>query len=60
MLENLIQFNCLKAPPGQRVRLTFSNLFSTSCDMYATYGPCDQDWLEIREDSKTFYQGGPR
>jgi hypothetical protein len=24
------------------------------------YGPCDEDWLEIRENSKRFFLGGPR
>ena len=50
----------LKAPPGHRIRLTISKIFSTTCDTFATYGPCDQDWLEIRDNSNYFFQGGPR
>ncbi len=50
----------IKAPPGFRIKITFSSLFSATCDIHSLYGPCDQDWLEIRENSTRFFEGGPR
>ena len=50
----------IKAPAGMRIRITVSNQFKVSCDYYATYGPCDQDWLEIRNKINAFELGGPR
>jgi len=36
-------------------------LFSTSCDEFAQEGPCDQDWLEIRDNTEDLISmGGPR
>lgn len=52
--------NNVKAPTGYRIRLTFSDLFHVSCNKYEKKGPCEQDWLEIRENSKYFFQGGHR
>lgn len=38
----------------------FSELFHISCNKYEKYGPCEQDWLEIKENSNLFFQNGPR
>ena len=50
-----------KAPPGYHIKITYSKLFSISCDEYSQEGPCDQDWLEIRDTVPNLIQmGGPR
>jgi CUB domain len=53
-------FDFNQAPVGQRIRLTFVQTFKVTCDYYATYGPCDQDWLEVRTKKAEFDLGGPR
>ena len=49
-----------EAPVGFKIQMNFSKLFLISCDKYSTFGPCDKDWLEVKEDPKFFFKGGPR
>jgi hypothetical protein len=51
----------IKAPHGYRVKLTFERPFYINCDTSKVeYGPCDNDWLELKTDMNVIYMGGPR
>jgi hypothetical protein len=50
----------LKAPAGQRIRLTFNQKFRVTCNYFNQDGTCDVDWVEIRSKINNIDINGAR